>query len=89
MKTPYNLWGPEHRFFVDPIFDQRVQEGQVAAKNHAALRSAIYKELFDELPEDEQKEWRERAILEHQKALEEVEGRMNSDPQTAPEARQR
>lgn len=89
MKTPYNIWGPEHRYFVDPIFKQRVEEKNVPAKNQAALRSAIYKELFNDLPEDEKKEWAERAEQEHRLALEEIENKMNSNPSTAPEDRQR
>lgn len=89
MKTAYNLWGPEHRFFVDPIFDERVKENDVPTKNHAALRSAIYKELFDELPKDEQLEWVKRAEEEHRAALKDIERKMNAGPSTAPEDRQR
>ncbi len=51
-KTAYNLWGPENWCFIDPVFNKRVKEGNVPAKRHAALRSSIYKELFDELPQD-------------------------------------
>lgn len=89
MKTAYNLWGPEHRFFVDPVFEDRVKENNVDAKNHAALRSSIYKELFDELSKEEQLEWSKRAESEHQAALKDIEKKTNAGPSTAPEDRQR
>lgn len=89
MKTPYNLWGPKNRCFVDPVFAERVKEGNVSAKSQAALRSSIYKELFEELPEDEQREWIERAESEHQQALAKVDATLKSGPSTTPEDRQR
>ncbi len=55
-KTAYNLWGPEHRHLIDPIFKERVREGNVPATQQAALHSSLYKELFEELPEDQRKE---------------------------------
>lgn len=89
MKTAYNIWGPEHRLLVDPVFQQRVRDGNVPGKNQAALRSAIYKEFFDQLDEDEQREWTERAEREHQQALANIEKGLQSGPSTTPEARQR
>ncbi len=89
MKTPYNLWGPNNRCFVDPVFAERVEAGNVPAKEQAALRSAIYKELFEELPEDERREWTERAVQEHQRALDKATAVLKSGPSTAPEDRQR
>ncbi len=70
LKTAYNVWGPHNRCFIDPIFKQRVREGNIPAKQQAALCSALYKELFEELPEEEQKEWTERAENEHREAVE-------------------
>lgn len=89
MKTPYNLWGPQNRCFVDPVFAERVKEGNVPKRGQAALRSSIYKELFEELPEDEQREWTERAEREHQEALDQVTNTLKSGPSTAPGDRQR
>lgn len=89
MKTAYNLWGPQHRFFVDPIFDQRVMEGNVPAKNQAALRSAIYKELFEDLSAEEKAEWTERAQREHQEALVDIDKKLKSKPSVKPEDRQK
>lgn len=89
MKTPYNLWGPQHRFFVDPIFEERIKEQNVPSKNQAALRSSVYKELFDELPSDERREWAKKAEDEHQAALQDFERRLKAGPSTAPEDRQR
>ncbi|KJA18011.1 hypothetical protein HYPSUDRAFT_205740 [Hypholoma sublateritium FD-334 SS-4] len=89
LKTPYNLWGPSNRCFVDPVFAERVKEGNVPAKGQAALRSSIYKELFEELPEDERREWVERAEREHQQALDKADAALKSGPSTAPEDRQR
>lgn len=89
LKTPYNLWGPHNRCFVDPVFAERVKEGNISAKGQAALRSSIYKELFEELPEDERREWTERAEREHQQALDKVDAALKSGPSMAPEDRQR
>lgn len=89
MKTAYNLWGPQHRFFIDPIFDQRVVEGNVPARNQAALRSSIYKELFEDLSQEEQAEWTERAQREHQEAIAEIDSKLKGKPSTKPEDRQK
>lgn len=88
-KTAYNIWGPKNRFFVDPIFNERVREGNVPARRQATLRSAIYKELFDELPENERKEWTERAEREHAEALRKADKTLQSGPSTETEDRQR
>lgn len=85
MKTPYNIWGPEHRSIVDPIFKQRVQDGDVPSKKQLALRSAVYKELFEELPEDEQQEYLDRAELEHEEALEKMYAKVRAPPSQKPE----
>ncbi|KJA13978.1 hypothetical protein HYPSUDRAFT_209087 [Hypholoma sublateritium FD-334 SS-4] len=88
-KTAYNIWGPQNRCFVDPIFNERVRNEAVPAKRHAALRSAVYKELFEELPQDEQQEWLERAEREHQDAIQKADGALKSEPSLTPEDRQR
>lgn len=88
-KTAYNLWGPQNRCFVDPVFNDRVREGNVPAKQQAALRSAVYKELFDDLPEDERKEWTEKAAEEHQEALKKSQEVFQAGPSAAAEDRQR
>ena len=88
-RTAYNLWGPAHRFFVDPIFQERVREGNVPAKQQAALRSALYKELFEELPENERREWTEKAEAAHRQALSKVDEALKAGPSDSPEDRQR
>lgn len=88
-KTAYNIWGPANRFFVDPVFNERVRERGVPARQHAALRSSIYKELFDELPDDERREWTETAETEHSEALEKFNKTLKKTPSTKPEDRQR
>lgn len=89
LRTAYNLWGPSNRCFVDPVFQERVRDGSVPARQQAALRSAIYKEMFEELPENEQREWAEKAEREHREALEKVSGPLKAGPSTAPQDRQR
>lgn len=89
LHTAYNLWGPANRIFVDPIFQERVREGDVPASRHAALRSSIYKELFEELPEEEHREWTQRAKQEHEEALAKVERALKSEISDAPEVRQK
>ncbi len=88
-KTPYNLWGPENRCFVDPVFKERVRDGNVPARQQAALRSALYKELFNELPADEQREWAKRAEREHSEALSKFDNTLKKVPSDKPEDRQR
>lgn len=89
LRTAYNIWGPNNRCFVDPVFQERVRDGSVPARQQAALRSAIYKELFEELPADEQREWTEKAEIEHREALHKVAGPLKAGPSTAPQDRQR
>ena len=89
MRTPYNLWGPAHRCLVDPVFRERVCDGQIPAKRQAALRSAIYKELFEELPDEERQEWVIKAEQKHQAALEKINDPLKAGPSTNPSDRQR
>lgn len=89
LRTAYNLWGPAHRCFVDPVFQERAQQENLPASRHAALRSSIYKELFDELPQEERQEWFDRAEQEHQAALAKVSLALKTGASTAPEDRQR
>lgn len=89
MKTAYNIWGPENRALVDPIFTQRVQANNVPAKNQAALRSAIYKEFFNQLSADERQQWVQRAEVEHKLVLDEIDKKMKAGPSTSPEDRQK
>ena len=89
LRTPYNLWGPQNRCFIDPIFQEQVKEGNVPASRQAALRSALYKELFEELPQGEQNEWTKRAEDKHREALAKVEKALKSEPSTDLADRQR
>ncbi|KJA13853.1 hypothetical protein HYPSUDRAFT_151072, partial [Hypholoma sublateritium FD-334 SS-4] len=89
LRTAYNLWGPHHRAFIDPIFQERVKEGKVPASRQAALRSAIYKELFEKLPKEERDEWANRAEDEHREAMAKVEKALKSEPSSDPTDRQR
>lgn len=88
-KTAYNVWGPLNRCFIDPIFNERVRDGSVPAKQQAALRSSLYKELFEELPEEEQREWIDRAEEEHRAAIQNAANILKSGPSAAVDDRQR
>ncbi len=88
-KTPYNLWGPANCVFVDPVFNKRVQQDSIPARQHAVLRSSIYKELFNKLPVDKRQEWIEKAEREHSDALKKFNQTLNSRPSTAPADQQR
>ncbi|KJA13205.1 hypothetical protein HYPSUDRAFT_151852, partial [Hypholoma sublateritium FD-334 SS-4] len=55
----------------------------------AALRSAIYKEMFEELPPNEQREWAEKAEDEHHEALKKIAEPLDTGPSTTPQDRQR
>lgn len=84
LKTAYNIWGPENRAIVQPVFAERVKEGNVPASHQAALRSAIYKEFFESLPENEQKRWSDRAEAEHRDALKNFQDVLKAGPSTEP-----
>lgn len=88
-KTPANLWGPENHALVDPIFKQCVKQGTVPASQQLKLRSAIYKEMFDALPESEQREWQDRADRQHDAQLKAQQDGIKAPPSTAPADRQR
>lgn len=88
-KMAYNVWGPQHRFFVNPLFSEHVQADNIPAKRHAAVRSELYKELFEELDEEEKEEWRSRAKEEHEASIKELTVKLKEKPSTSPEARQR
>lgn len=89
MKTGYNMWGPQHRAEVDPIFKQRVEAANLPKSQHIALRSAVYKELFENLPADEQQLWTKAATREHEKAVQEIRKKMQGGISTEPEDRQK
>lgn len=89
LKTGYNIWGPQNRDIVDPIFNQRVEAGKVPTNQHLALRSAIYKELFEQLTPEKQAEWVQTATREHEKAVRELKKKMNGGVSTEPEDRQK
>ncbi|KJA15176.1 hypothetical protein HYPSUDRAFT_149496, partial [Hypholoma sublateritium FD-334 SS-4] len=55
----------------------------------AALRSAIYKECFDALPEEQKKAWALRAEAEHNESLRKVEDALKAGPSTSPVDRQK
>lgn len=88
-KTPANLWGPQNRALVDPVFNDRVETDNVPASQHLKIRSAIYKEMFDALPQAEQKEWQDRAEREHETQLKAQRDAMKAPPSTVPADRQR
>lgn len=89
LKTAYNIWGPQHRELVDPVFSKRVEDDSVPSNLHIALRSSIYKELFEKLPEDEQEMWAKAAVREHEKAVREIKKNMEQGASIAPQDRQR
>lgn len=89
LKTAYNVWGPQHREIVDPVFSKRVEDDSVPSNQHIALRSAIYKELFEKLPEDEQEMWAKAAIREHEKAVKGIKKNLERGASTTPQDRQR
>lgn len=87
-KTAYNVWGPLHRHIVDPVFNKRVKESGISASQHIALRSAIYKELFAELPHNTQDRYNMQAIQEHEQAEREARKKAAQPASTKPHDRQ-
>lgn len=87
-RTAYNVWGPKHRAEVDPVFQQRVDELSVGKEHHAAIRSAVYKDLFERLPADTQKKWMDIAEHEHEDAVAEVKKKFKQSFSTSPADRQ-
>ncbi|KAF9522755.1 hypothetical protein CPB83DRAFT_899379 [Crepidotus variabilis] len=75
--------------FIDVIFAQQVKDGQISRKNQVALRSSLYKELFqDTLEKEEQKEWEELAAEEHKNVCNAIDAKMNAPPPTDAAERQ-
>lgn len=88
MKTAYNVWGPLHREIVDPIFQSRVKEKNVHTSQHIALRSAIYKELFAEQPQETQEKYTKQASREHEQAVRDARKKAARRASTTPHDRQ-
>ncbi|KAF9472824.1 hypothetical protein BDN70DRAFT_775212, partial [Pholiota conissans] len=88
VRPGYTVWGQNNRQFVDPIYEQRVKDGNIPLRQRAALRMQVYKECFSELDEDERREYENRATEEHQAAVEKIEQTLNMPPSEAPADRQ-
>lgn len=87
-KTAYNVWGPQHRHIVDPIFQERVKESDVPASGYIALRSAIYKELFVELPQETQDKYIKQAAEQHERLEHKARKKATQSASTKPHDRQ-
>ncbi|KAF8190124.1 hypothetical protein BJ912DRAFT_850288 [Pholiota molesta] len=61
----------------------------VPANKRAALRMRVYKEGFEELTQDERKEYERKAIEEHTEAVATIEEALNAPPSQSPNDRQR
>lgn len=86
-KIAFNVWAANNRPIVDAEFARRVPG--VPAAQHAQLQSAVYKELFEALPEPERQAVIQEVAAEHVLALTEYETLLKARPSTSPEDQQR
>lgn len=74
---------------MDPVFNKRVADLGAGAAQHAAIRSAVYKELFEAQPAATQEHWARVAEDEHNAAVREIDKKRKQGVSTSPEDRQR
>lgn len=86
-KIPFNVWAAQNKPLVDTEFMKRSIGIPVA--RHAQLRSSVYKELFEALPEHEQQAVIQDVAAQHALALTEYENSCKAGPSTLPQDRQR
>ncbi|KAF9471459.1 hypothetical protein BDN70DRAFT_819959 [Pholiota conissans] len=68
---------------------ERVKNENVPTKQRAALRLRICKESFEELEQDERKEYEKQAVQEQEDAVAKIEKALNDPPSEDPVDRQR
>ncbi|KAF9471423.1 hypothetical protein BDN70DRAFT_820018, partial [Pholiota conissans] len=76
LRQAYNIW-------------ERVKTGNVSQHLRAAIRSQVYRDCFNELDEDEKKEYEKEAVEEHKATLAKIEEGLNGPASQDPEDRQR
>lgn len=86
-KIPFNAWAAQNKIQVDAEFAKR--SVGIPAAQHAQLRSSVYKEFFEALPEHEQQAVIQEVTAQHALALIEYENSLKSGPSMLPQDRQR
>lgn len=86
-KIPFNVWAAQNKPIVDAEFAKRAIG--VPAVQHAKLRSSVFKELFEALPDHEQQAVVQEVVAQHQLALAEYENSLKAAPSTLPQDRQK
>ncbi|KAF9470292.1 hypothetical protein BDN70DRAFT_939839 [Pholiota conissans] len=87
-KTGYNLWAPSNRPTLNALVNQRAIDMNITGKKKIGLRNKIYKEAYDELDDEEKKEWETKAKIEHEKSSAMLEASLDAPPSTEPADRQ-
>lgn len=87
---PYNLWAKEdvNRDAIDQQFKTQRVHLQTRKRELLTLRTKITKELYDKLPEETKREWRNHAKHAHNENLSDWKGILEGPPSTTPDDRQ-
>ncbi|KAF9472053.1 hypothetical protein BDN70DRAFT_819199 [Pholiota conissans] len=89
LRQACNIWAQRNRQFVDPIYEERVKNEDVPQQLRAAVRSRVYRECFNELDEDERKEYEKEAAEELKATQTRIEETLNGPASEDPIDRQR
>lgn len=75
LKTGWEAWGKANFESLKRAFDDQFKSTGVSDKGRAAAINKFKKEKFLELSEEEQEEWTQRAITDHEHAKAELKDR--------------
>ena len=75
LKTGWEAWGKANFESLKCAFDDQFKSTGVSDKGRAAAINKFKKEKFLELSEEEQEEWTQRAITDHEHAKAELKDR--------------
>ena len=85
LKPPYYLWRTEHR---DRISQLAKLDPNISKKTAASIRDRIARDLFSQLPREEQTEWCDMAAGQFADDKTKYHEAMHGPPSTRPEDRQ-
>jgi len=85
LKPPYYLWRTGHR---DRINELAKLDPTISKKTAASIRDRIARDLFSQLPAEEQEGWYEMAAGQYAEEKTKYDDAMHGPPSTRPEDRQ-
>lgn len=75
LKTGWEAWGKANYESLKRAFDDQFKSAGISDKGRAAAINKFKKERFLELSEEEQEEWTQKAITDHENAKAELKNR--------------